>query len=394
MPRTRLTAAFARTCPPPADGAARIDHFDTAVPGLVLEVRRSGGRTFHFRYRDESGRLRQQKIADARDLSLDRARQAARALRAGLALGVDPRAEAERARAIPTFGAFVAERYMPYVKVRKRSWATDECLLRLHLLPRWERMRMDMISQADVIAMHQASLTGGAAPATANRHLILAKFVFNCAIRWKLLPPGSNPAVGVPPFAENNRRERYLSAAEVQRLYRELALMENRTLAGLIEFLLVTGARRGEAVNARWEHVDTERRAWLVPLSKSGRPRHIPLSDAALAVLARVPRTPGVPWVFANPDTGRPYRAIHDHWDNVRHRAGLPDLRMHDLRHSFASFLVNNGRTLYEVQALLGHSDAKTTMRYAHLSQTALLDAANAAGSVIRDAADGKGEAS
>jgi integrase len=114
-------------------------------------------------------------------------------------------------------------------------------------------------------------------------------------------------------------------------------------------------------------------------VTKLGRPRHVPVSDAVLRLLESVPRRPELVYVFANPSTGRPFINIFHAWNTARTSAGLEEVRIHDLRHSFASFLVNAGRSLYEVQKLLGHTQIKTTQRYAHLSQQTLLDAANAA---------------
>jgi len=126
-----------------------------------------------------------------------------------------------------------------------------------------------------------------------------------------------------------------------------------------------------------------DRHSWRIPISKSGKARHVPLSDGALALLATVPHLPDCPWAFANPDTAKPYVAIYYAWNTARLHAGLADVRMHDLRHSFASLLINSGRTLYEVQHILGHTQIKTTQRYAHLSQDTLLAAANAAADAV-----------
>jgi integrase len=114
-------------------------------------------------------------------------------------------------------------------------------------------------------------------------------------------------------------------------------------------------------------------------MTKAGRARHVPLSDGAVGILSTMPTTPGCPWAFPNPDTGRPYVSIFYAWDTARQKADLTDVRIHDLRHTFASLLINSGRTLYEVQQILGHTQVKTTQRYAHLSQQTLLAAANSA---------------
>lgn len=184
---------------------------------------------------------------------------------------------------------------------------------------------------------------------------------------------------GVPLMEENNKKERYLSAEEAQRLYEAVCASPNPMLKYIVPMLILSGARKREVLDAKWEDFDFTRRIWRIPMTKTGKARHVPLSDGALTILSTMPRDMNCPWVFANPDTGKPYVSIFCAWDTARKHAGLSDVRIHDLRHSFASLLINSGRTLYEVQHLLGHSQVKTTQRYAHLSQDTLLAAANAA---------------
>ena len=143
--------------------------------------------------------------------------------------------------------------------------------------------------------------------------------------------------------------------------------------------LVLTGARKRELLDARWEDFDEARQVWRIPMTKAGKARHVPLSDGMVRLLHTVPRFPGCPFVVPNPKTLRPYVSIYAAWDTARKAAGLPEVRVHDLRHSFASFLINAGRSLYEVQKILGHTQMRTTQRYAHLSQDTLLTAANAA---------------
>ena len=150
----------------------------------------------------------------------------------------------------------------------------------------------------------------------------------------------------------------------------------------IIPFLLLTGARKTEALTARWIDIDFERRFWRIPFTKNGKVRHVPLSDACIHLLKSVPRLRSF-YVFENRRTNKPFRSIYFSWNTARNRAGMPELRIHDLRHSFASFLVNAGCSLYEVQKILGHSQINVTQRYSHLSQGSLLRAAEAAGSVV-----------
>jgi integrase len=166
-------------------------------------------------------------------------------------------------------------------------------------------------------------------------------------------------------------------------LFEELDNNRNVQVAQVVRLLLYTGARKREVLDARWEHVDFDRRLLTVPLSKSGRPRYIPLSDASIELLRGLPRVDDIPWVFFNPKTRKPPVSIFYAWDSIRAKVGLKEVRLHDLRHSFASFLVNSGRSLYEVQRLLGHHDPKMTMRYAHLSPGALIEAANVVGNMV-----------
>jgi integrase len=200
-----------------------------------------------------------------------------------------------------------------------------------------------------------------------------------------VLPKDTNPCNGVEPFEDNGARERYLTQDEVQRLFDELDSNPNKQVAQVIRLLLYTGARKCEVLDARWDEIDFNRRLLTVPAerSKSKKPRHIPLSDAAIELLQSLPRRDDIPWVFFNPRTKKQPVSIFHAWDTIRNRVGLADVRLHDLRHSYASFLVNAGRSLYEVQKLLGHHDPKVTMRYAHLAPGALIDAANVVGNLV-----------
>ena len=350
----------------------------------MLEQRVSGAATWYFRYRDAGGRIRMCRIGRSAEIAPGEARSKAWQMRQELDAGGDPKLSARRFARAPTLEEFVRDKYLPYAQTRKRSWTTDEVLLRRHLLPAFGSVRMNHVRRADVTAFHLEAIRKGYAPGTCNRLLILLKFVYNCAIRWDVLPADMNPCVGVEPVRDNGARERYLSVAEVQRLFDELDSNRNVQVGQVIRLLLYTGARKREVLDARWEHIDLERRTLTVPLSKSGRPRHIPLSDAAMELLRALPRDPSIPWVFWNPRTGKPPVSVFYAWDTIRKRVGLSEVRLHDLRHTFASFLVNSGRSLYEVQALLGHHDPKVTMRYAHLSPAALVEAANVVDRAVR----------
>ena len=158
--------------------------------------------------------------------------------------------------------------------------------------------------------------------------------------------------------------------------YRAVQASVNPMLQYIIPMLILTGARKREVLDAKWEEFDLERKQWRISITKAGKPRYVPLSDGVLQMLASMPHDDS-PWIFPNYKTRKPYVSIFYSWITGRKQAGLAEVRIHDLRHSFASFLVNAGRSLYEVQKILGHTQIKTTQRYAHLSQDTLLDAAN-----------------
>ncbi len=349
----------------------------------MLEVRVSGGKTWYLRYRNARGRQRQLRIADARDLSLAQARRQADQLRAQIALGHDPAEVALANAQMPTLAQFVERQYLPYVRGYRRSWTTDLSLLRNHLLPKFGTQTLDAITREDVVRIHHAQLAAGYAPGSANRLVILLRYIYNLALRWEVNGLLRNPAKDVPLFEENNQRERYLSSDEFERLRVAIEHSQNPLLRWIVPLLVLTGARKREVLDARWENFDIARKTWRIPMSKSGKARYVPLSEAVLKLLLQVPRADGVPWVFANPTTRKPFTNIFHSWNTARCEAGLADVRMHDLRHSFASFLINGGRSLYEVQQILGHSQSRTTQRYAHLSQETLLAAANTAANAI-----------
>jgi integrase len=377
------------------EGAQKTCLFDAGCRGLMLEVRATGRKTYYLRYLDDRGHQRQYRLGDARDLSLEAARRQADRLRARIIDGHDPAAARAEKRKTPRFEDFVGDFYLPFARSYKRSVQTDESLLKNHLLPAFGRRYMDDLTRQEVQAfVAQKSTTHK--PASVNRMLILLRFIFNQALKWEVAGVSSNPTHGVRQMKENNQKERYLTEEEAQRLYLSVCQSENPSLQYIVALLILTGARKSEVLQARWGDFDCARRLWRIPTSKSGRARHVPLGDGVIETLQLVPRQPLTESVFPNPTTGRPYTSIFSAWNAARKRAGLAEVRIHDLRHSFASALVNQGRSLYEVQKILGHSQIKTTQRYAHLANETLVAAANTASSLLelnRSRAEANGRA-
>lgn len=285
-------------------------------------------------------------------------------------------------RAVLTLDGFITQIYLPTIKIRKRSWKIDERIGRHYISPFFGHRLLSDISRGEVEDWLNCLLESGLVPSSCNRFLAVFKTLCAFAEKRGFLEPGKSPCNGVSSFKVHSQRERYLSRDEAQRLMVELEKI-NRPEALALRLLLLTGARKSEILKATWENVHLGQRLLTVPLSKSGKPRHIVLSDAAIAVINAIPRKAGTHWLFPGHAEGKPLSDVYLFWNKLRNELGLKDMRIHDLRHSFASFLVNSGHSLYEVQKMLGHADPRTTMRYAHLGQASLLQAAETVGNIF-----------
>jgi site-specific recombinase XerD len=372
VPQVRLTQRFVSKakCPPEA---RKIDYFDLQLPGFLLEIRATGGKTYYLRYSDKHGAQRQFRIGSATLLTLGQAKIKARDTRTVVELGSDPQGEKAALRNVPRFRDFATKTYLPHAMSYKRSWKTDESMLRTHLLPALGQLHLDEVTPDHIRALLDELRTNGYAPGTISRALILLRHMFNLARKWKIASLTDNPTSGfnAPPDVQRNR---FLSRQEADRLIAAIKADENQIAARAILMLLLTGARRNEITHARWDYVDWTERTLLVPMSKNGKARKISLTSAAMDVLDTMKPVAQNGYIFPSPATGRPSPHLFFPWDRIRKRAGLADVRMHDLRHSFASFLINNGASLYRVQRLLGHLNSKSTQRYSHLSAEALAE--------------------
>jgi integrase len=370
-------------CP---EGKRRIEYCDKEMAGLFLEVRPSGASTYYLRYKAEN-QTKYIKLGTSDITSLADVRKKAKTLKAEIELGADPRGEANAKKAMLTFAEFVEIHYLPFVKPRKRSWKRDDELYRLRIKDAFGNKRLNQITRQQIQTFHAAVLAEGLAPATADHHLKLIRQSLNLAIDWGFLMD-KNPAARVHLFNVDNKVEHYLNDDELERLLEVLRTDDNRTVCNIAMFLLSTGSRLNEALSATWSMVDRANRVWRIAASnsKSKRIRTVPLNDSALDVLNKLNTKEFFDHLFINKQTGLPYTTIMKVWTRLRNKAGLPHLRIHDLRHQYASFLANSGRTLYEIQSILGHSDAKVTERYAHLSTKTLQNAANSASVIIKGA--------
>jgi integrase len=388
MPVLKLTQPFINSELHCTEGKARIEYCDSDLPGLYVEVRKSspGQGTYYLRYKDSKGKTCHQKISKTHEMTLVEARKAAKTLKSEINLGADPRGEEKAKKAVLNYSDFFEQHYMPYVKVRKRSWATDSSFYRLRLKAEFGDLRLNQITRQHIQTFHTRLSNEGLAAATSNHYLKLLKHSLNLAIDWDMLD--TNPAVRIPLFNEDNQVENLLSDEQLERLMMVLKTDENRNVCLIAIFLLSTGVRLNEALQAKWSQVDQKNRVWRIPASnsKSKRTRAVPLNDSALDVLNQLTTRDRYENLFVNFQTQLPYTTISKVWGRLRTKADLTHLRLHDCRHLFASFLVNSGQTLFMVQQILGHSSPSVTQRYAHLSTKSLQEAANTASIMINGA--------
>lgn len=375
MPKAHLSAAVVSTaqCPP---GKAKQDLYCTSVTGFVFERRSSGGGTYYFRFSDAAGRQAQFKIGGEGDITFAAAKKRAVQLRSEVVMGGDPRAKKAEAKAIPLYRELSAM-HLADAKLHQRSYSTTEGYVLNHIIPRWGKARLSEIDSRAVAQWLGEKRAEGLAPATILKIGAIFHRSYELGAKWGIPGAEKNPMRGVARKPVSNSRERFLSVEEASRLRVAVAASQNTQLQHIVGLLLLTGARLRELLDAKWENVDVARRSWLIPVSKT-KPRHVPLSSAALAIIEALPRFKGCPWLVPNPETLNPYVSIKHGWQRAIREAKLPGLRIHDLRHSAASFMINNGVDLFSVGKVLGHANVASTARYSHLNNQTLLLAVEA----------------
>ena len=350
-------------------GKTKLTLADPEGGGLYFEVRKRT-RGFVFRM-SRSGKSISHTIGRFPDLSITDARQAARRLRRQDM--ADLKRVPERDSRGPKLDAFVEEHFVEYSRRRHKHSKVFLAAYDLHVRPTFGQSRLSEISRLAVHQWMNGLAAQGLKPATINRLTVTFGQILSLAEDLEIPGAPERKKLGLKQLPVRPSHTVFLKPDEAARLIKAVNESTNPNLADIVAVLLLTGARKSEALNMRWEDVDFENRLWLVPRSKNGRPRYIQLGQRAVDILQeRHANATGNPLVFPNPSTGREYQCIFHCWRVAREAAGLPNLRIHDLRHSFASALVNEGVPLFDVQELLGHSSIKTTQRYAHLSKERL----------------------
>lgn len=369
----------------PTEG--RLIVWDTEVRGLMLDVTPSGTKTFRFRKKID-GVSRRYLVERFDGTNYGHAKKKALQMAGKIAGGASLSRQVGERPGGPTVGEFFDRWLTEYAKAhRPGSWGHDLQLFDGHIRPVIGDKSLLKIDSVQLRQLHTSiaenirsteSRRGPQAPhartaghRTANRMLQLLSAVFNCAKRWGVYQH-ENPTAGVQRFKES-RRERYLQQDEAQQFFRELA--DPKTTVDTRDFILLglfTGARRSNLMAMRWRDIDHMGALWTIPgeSTKTGRAYHVPLVPPALEVLRQRLQlvTPGCDWVFPAASASGHLVSFQKQWDEFRCRAGMPDLRFHDLRHTLASWQAIAGTSLAIIGRGLGHSSTSTTARYAHLN--------------------------
>lgn len=352
--------------------------WDGDIAGFGVRIMPSGRRSYFVQYRAGT-RSRRLTLGAHGVLTPEQARTLAVRALAAVRAGEDP-AENRKQRREAILVRELAERFdREHISVRVKESTAREYRrnLKRFILPTFGRLRVEEITRADVARFHHGLRH---IPYQANRNLEIISKMFSLAEMWGLRPDGTNPRRHIAKYREE-KRERFLSAAELKRLGEVLDEMtaeriEHPSAIAAVRLLLLTGCRLNEIMKLRWEDIDLAVGALRLPDSKTGA-RMVQVGQAVLDQLAIIARDPFNPHVIAGTLPGRPLSDLQPFWRRVRARAGLKDVRIHDMRHTFASVAVAAGQSLPMIGKLLGHSQVQTTARYAHLAGDPVRSAAN-----------------
>ncbi len=361
--------------------------WDESIPGFGLRVMPSGRKSFVVQYR-AGRRPRRMSLGPSTVLTCDQARTRAITIIAAVKNGEDPAADRAAKRNAATVSD-LAERFdKEHIAVRLKASTAKEYRgnLRRFILPALGRFAVPEITRADVAKFHHDLRH---IPYQANRCLEVVSKMFVLAEMWELRPDGSNPRKHIRKYPEE-KRERFLSAAELRRIGEVLREMEIEgvELSSAIlaaRLLILTGCRLGEIMTLKWDYVDFDEHALRLPDSKTGK-KIVHLGAPAVEYLRDARRIDGNSWVITGTLTGKPLSDLQPFWQRVRARAGVKDVRIHDLRHTFASTAVASGQGLPMIGKLLGHTQVQTTARYAHLAADPVRIAADSVAASLQDA--------
>ena len=354
----RLTKQVIDETPFPSVGQVFVR--DAELPGFALRV--TQGRKSFILEKRIRGRMRRLTIGPYGPLTVDQARKLAVTHVGAIAQGDDPAQVRQDRLHEPTFGDLTTQ-YLERHAPRKRSARDDRGILNTHLMVFRTRKLTDL-NRNDVARLH--AQVGETAPYRANRLVALLRKMFNLARDWGL-HDGENPATRIQMFREESR-DRFVQPEELPRLFQAIAEEADPSVRAVLLTALLTGARRTEVLTMRWDEVSLTRAEWRIQDTKAGRPHLLPLPRALVAMLRSLPRVDGNPYVFPGQSGTGHLQNMKRAWDRIRVKAGIRDVRFHDLRRTVGSWLAGSGESLQLIGKILNHRDVSTTAIYARLN--------------------------
>lgn len=340
--------------------------WDDEIKGLGLRIYPSGRKAFILSYRIEN-RKHLLTLGDFGILTLVEARNMARQELVKVLNGVDPLDKRIQASQNQTMKVLCEAYLTRYAMIHKKTWAEDERRINKHLLPKWGSHTMKSISRNDVAAFH--AQLGKTAPYEANRILRLLSKMFDLAGQWSFVDEQApNPAKNIRLFKEV-KRDRWLKPTELPQLAEAIDQEANKVAAQAMWLYLLTGARKSELLEAKWEDIDWDRRELKLLETKAGRTHYIPLIEPAYELLKGMSREEGNPYILPGHVKGQHLVNISKAWNRVCKRANIDGVRLHDLRRTVGSWLAQSGNSLHLIGKILNHSNQSTTAVYARFAQ-------------------------
>ena len=367
-------------------------YWDTVISGLLLKITPKGKKSFYLYYRNSNNQQRKPKIGDFPSISIDIARTKAQQWKGDILSGKDPSLDKQSSKDILNMSQvcekFIVEHAMLYKK--PAPVRDDQSMIRRYINPAFGKKRIDLVTREDVAKLHQSLKHK---PYLANHVRALLSKIFNLCELWGLRQQGTNPTTHIKKFKEY-KRERFLSQEELQRLSDTLhecstQQLEMQSAIDCLRLLMLTGCRLREIMCLSWAEVNLEQQRLELLDSKTGA-KFVYLTAPAISILEKIERIENNPYVIIGRHEGTHLQDIQKIWQRIRKRANLEDVRIHDLRHSFASVGAGLGLSLPIIGKLLGHTQTSTTARYAHLANDPARQAAERIAQEIHNAMQGK----
>ena len=346
--------------------------WDSAIKGFGVRVSSSGRKSFIINWRNKQGRQGRKVIGVFGKITTEQARQLAQQFFYQISIGKEPRRNDQHN---PSFADF-ARMYMDEYSIKHKAVKTfenDNYMLCKHILPIFGKRKINDIKKREIEKFHTSYENN---KSNANRILALISHIFTKAVEWEYIE--HHPCQGIRRNKEE-KRSRYLSSEEIKRLLVVLDSYPNKDISNALKIILFTGSRRGEVLAATWSQFNFEKKIWTKPMQKTKQRRteYIPINEETLSVLEEIKKTRRGLFLFPSDSREGHMLSFKNSWKKICKLAYLENVRVHDLRHTYASLLINNGISLSVIGKLLGHTNASTTERYAHLNDETLRKATN-----------------